>query len=107
MNREEILAKSRAENRNGDEHEKGIREHAQAVSAAVGGLICMLTVASENLLFDRSTTVIWLIYTGMMFAQSLTEATRARTRRYIGFSVIFGILFVLFVALYLAEGFGW
>lgn len=105
MNKDEILAKSRNENKNGDEREKKVREHAFAMSAAWGGLICMLAIMAERLIFDRSATIIWTVYCGMQFANALTGAIQSKERKYILLSVLFGVLLITFVAVYLTEGF--
>lgn len=105
MNKEDILAKSREENKNGDEREQKVREHAYAMSAAYGGLICMIMVLLEDLVFNRDTTAIWIIYGGMLFANSLTGAIKSKSMKYIGLSILFGILLVAELVVYFIEGF--
>ena len=61
MNKEDILKMSREENQNGDEREQKLKLRSYAISAAIGGLICMVLVIVERIIFDRSTTPIWII----------------------------------------------
>lgn len=105
MNKEDILAKSREENKNGDEREQKVREHAYAMSATYGGLICMIMVMLEDLVFNRDTRAIWIIYGGMLFANSLTGAIQTKSKKYIGLSVLFGTLLILELVVYFIDGF--
>ncbi len=105
MNKEDILAKSRNENKNGDERESDIRLRSYATSASVGALICGLFVVSESY-FDRSTSMIWTIYSGMMLSKSIIDAFMLKKRMDIGLSVMWGIVFVLHLVLYILDNIG-
>jgi len=103
MNKDEILAKSRKENENGDEMEKEVRQKAFAMSAAAGGLICMLAIISERIFFKHNTTIIWLIYAGMNFTNALSGVIQMKSKKYIGLSCLFGLLTICFLVLYITE----
>ncbi len=106
MNKDDILKKSRAENRNGDEREEKIRLHSYAMSAAIGGLLCMICVLIENGIFNRSTTLIWTIYTGMMFSQKLLNSIKLKKRFDIVLSVIWGLCCVINAVAYILSNIG-
>ena len=65
MDREEILARSRAENRGQDEREKAAMARAGQVASAAGGIVSSL-VLTLNAIFgrmgDASTFVAWAVY---------------------------------------------
>ena len=76
MNKEEILAKSRAENKGQDEREKQVLIKAGQIAFTVGGVMCML-IALFNSIFsmvDQGGTrfdpklnpMLWSIYLSML-----------------------------------------
>ena len=105
MNKNDILEKSRNENKNGDEREKDVRLRSYSISARVGAIMCALLVLVESL-FDRSTTPIWIIYTGIMFTKAIIDAIKLKKRADIGLSVTWGLLLVLHIGLYIADNVG-
>ncbi len=105
MNKNDILAKSRNENKNGDERERDIRLRAYATSASIGAIICMLLVIIESV-FDRSISMIWIIYSGMMFSKDVINAIKLKKRMDIGLSVMWGIVLVLHFIVYILENIG-
>lgn len=106
MNKEDILKKSRQENKNGDEREQKIQLRSDAISSAIGGLICMVFVFLESYLFDRSAAMIWAIYSGMMFSQSIMNAVKLKRRIDIVLSVIWGIVLILNIVFYILDNIG-
>ncbi len=106
MNKEDILAKSRNENKNGDEREERIQLRSYAISQCIGGLICMLFVFVENWVFDRSAAMIWTIYSGMMFSKSILDAIKLKRRMDIALSIIWGLVLVLNAILYIMDNIG-
>ncbi len=106
MNKEDILKKSRNENKNGDEREEKIRLRSYATSAAIGALICMVLVCIENVIFDRSTTLIWIIYCGMMFSKCILDAILLKKKSDIFLSVLWGLCFVIDIVIYILDNIG-
>ncbi len=105
MNKDDILAKSRDENKNGDEREEKIRLRSYATSAVVGAFVCMMFVIIESF-FDRSISIIWAIYSAMMFTKHILDAIQLKKRSDIGFSIMWGIVFVLQVFGYILDNIG-
>ena len=76
MNKEEILAKSRAENKGQDEREKQVLIKAGQIAFTVGGGLCMLVALINSILsvadedgkrFDpKLNTILWGIYLSML-----------------------------------------
>lgn len=106
MNKEEILNKSRNENQNGDERENKIKLRSYAISAAIGALLCMIFVFIESVIFDRNTTLIWIIYCGMMFSESIMDAVKLKKKLDIGLSILWGLCFVVDIVVYILDNIG-
>ncbi len=103
MNRDEILAKSRKENKNGDERDFKQRERSYSIGASAATLVCIVMAAIEEGLFGRSALDIWVIYTAIEFFTSLSGAIMSKKKWLIGLSVFTGVLFVAMTALYIRE----
>ena len=106
MNKDDILKMSRKENKNGDEREEKIKLRSYAISAAIGALICMVFVFLEGYIFDRSTTVIWIIYCGIMLSKSILDAIQLKKRPEIAFSVLWGFCFISNTVFYILDNIG-
>ncbi len=106
MNKDEILEKSRKENKNGDERDVRNKEKSYSISASVATLLCMIMVMIEEGVFNRSATAIWIIYAGVEFTTSLVGAILSKKKWLIGLSIFMGILLVFMVVLYILENSG-
>ncbi len=103
MNKEEILAKSREDNKNGDERDLKNREKSYSISAGVATFICIVMATIEEYLFQRSAMDIWVIYTAIEFATALSGAILSKKKWLIGLSIFMGLLFVAMVFFYIRE----
>ena len=106
MNKDDILKLSRKENRNGDERQERIQLRSYAVSAAVGALLCLILIIVEKQVFDRSTAVIWIIYSGMMFTKYILDAVRLKDRSDAFASVIWGLFLAVKSIAYILDNVG-
>ena len=97
---------SRKENQNGDEREEKIRLRSYAISACAGALLCMVLVFVENVLFDRNTALIWIIYCGMMFTKSILDAAKLKKKLDIILSVLWGLCFTAYFVVYILDNIG-
>ena len=104
--KEEILEKSREENKKGDEREKQAQNKAYAIGASIGLLLCMVVVLLERIVFDRSDDAVWLIYTGMDFPISLISYKETKKKSWLVLTILFGLCFVAYAALYIASCLG-
>ena len=106
MNKDDILKKSREENQNGDERENEIKLRSYATSAAFGALLCMILVLIEEIILERSTTLIWIIYCGMMFSKSILDAIKLKKKYDITLSILWGLCFAIDIVIYILDIFG-
>ena len=106
MDRDDILKKSREENKNGDEMEQKIKLRSYAFGAAVGCLLCTVLVFIEDILFNRSAPLLWIIYSGMLFSKSILDAIALKKRLDIILSIFWGLGFLAHIAIYIYDNIG-
>ena len=107
MNREEVLQRSRMENKEkGDERERKIRESSFKVCFLVGGILAVVLGMIENTIFDRSHAPLWMIYHGMMFSKFLFDAIKIKGKMEIFATIVFGIGFISYLYIYIMENIG-
>ena len=103
MNKEEILAKSRAENKGTDEREQQVIARAGQIAAAVGGLLCMAISILEAIFHDTFSVIPWLIYTGMQGALFLYKYLGLRRRHELILAILFLALCAAFAVCYVIS----
>ncbi len=103
MNKEEILARSRTDSKNGDERDLKNREKSYSISASVATFVCIVMVAIEEGLFKRNAMDIWVIYAAIEFATALSGAILSKKKWLIVLSVFMGLLFVAMVFFYIQN----
>ena len=62
MNRDDILARSRAENQGNDEYERLVLEKAGRVAAQVGMLVCCAVAVASVAVTGKTNAACWIIY---------------------------------------------
>ena len=65
MKKEEILEKSRQENKNLDERERDALARAGRIATAVGAFVCTAIILLETLLSDRVHFSTWAVFLAM------------------------------------------
>lgn len=101
MNKDEILTKSRNENKNVlDEREKAVQTKSNSISQGVGMILCILIGAiglgltGHVSILAGCTSIFW----GMFAAERVAYAVKLRS---IGHWVLAGVLIVGFVAMFI------
>lgn len=103
MTREEILEKSRRQNKGMDEREQQVRIWAGKVSQSFGVILCLL-VSTANMLFDgpRMVTIaVLMVYTGMGVSQYIASAFRLKKPLDCVMALFLSSVFVLAAVKYL------
>ncbi len=106
MNKNDILQRSRAENQHGDEREEEIKLRSYATSASIGAVLCTLLVLIEEVVFERSANLIWIIYTGMMASKSILDAFQLKKKGDLLLSILWGLCFVIGISIYVLDNIG-
>lgn len=106
MNKEDILKLSRIENKNGDEREQKVRLRSYATSAFIGLFLCIIASFIEDIIFDRSAALLWIIYYGMQFSKSMFETVKLKNKMDAVLSVVFGLGLVIESIHYVLDNIG-
>lgn len=80
MEKEDILARSRRENKNRDLAEQEVQRLAAAVSGSVGALVCCLVSVAAHLILDEYLYSPWAIYFSIMGTQWVVRYVRLKRR---------------------------
>lgn len=98
MNKEELLEKSRKENKNRDEREKGAAVTAGFRAAAVGGMVCMVILLLDIILTDEWNGAVWAVYLSITGSTLLFRFIALRRRH----ELVFGVMQLALAAAFLA-----
>lgn len=106
MDRDEILKKSREENRDRDFVEEAVLARANALSLGVGmivgGLLSILSAVFQDGPDYSAWTVLWAIQASIF----LFKHYKLRKRHELALGLFYGALAVFFFVLYLRRGLG-
>ena len=107
MNKDDILAMSRAENRGTDEYETQVLEKAGKFSAQVGLLVCCIIAAAGVAVTGRVNSACWVIYFSIHATLFWTKWRYLKKRHELMLSVVSTMPGLLFTVLYILELAGW
>lgn len=104
MDKDEILKKSREENKNRDFVEAEVLNRANAIALAVGIMVCGVVSILRGLLTEQGTEpAVWTVMFGMMSAGMLVKFAKLHRRH----ELLLGLLYLgfcgFFFALYLHD----
>lgn len=93
MNKDEILAKSRKENKDGDEREIQILANSSKIGMAVGGILAVLIVLFSRLVNEPMLGLsAWAVYFSMFGSRRLYQFFKTNEKIRL-FQAIIGIVF--------------
>lgn len=94
MDREEILKRSRDENKEEDERELAIKVKAGNAAFITGAILCYILYKVTYRVSNYHSVAIPLIMTGMMLPMTLIPAIKLKKRKDWIMSIIYAILFI-------------
>lgn len=103
MNREEILEKSRKENRNKDLAELDIEVKAGSVAARVGATVCVLISTVFVFAADTMPSMPWIIYFSIIGTNSLVKFVKLKRKTDLTLTILFFVILVLWLAVFAAR----
>jgi hypothetical protein len=110
MNRDEILEKSRAENKIRDEREQQLDARAARYALSNGVLVCSLLLLIQLILVDRSNPGVFAVWLSMSGTHTYTKYTQLQNkkRRIIGIVELVGavLCFIAQILLLVEERYG-
>ena len=102
MKKEDILARSRVENRGSDEYEKQVLEQAGKRAAQAGMLACCAIAAISVIVTGRPNNGCWVIYFSIHATLFWTKYRRLHNRHELVLAVISTAVGLLFAGLFAA-----
>ncbi len=100
MDKDEILKRSRNENRGQDEMEREVDAKAGRQAAAVGLLVCGFLFLTEQLIEGQTNYSAWIIYCVIMCTMELSRFFNLRKKRDLINGTIMLVCSVIFLVLY-------
>lgn len=101
MDKEEILARSRRENKNRDFEEMAVLAWAAGIAARAGLIICCLLSVLEVLFRDQVSTAGYTIFFSILGTAMLLKYVKLRRKHELLIAVLYLALFVFFFVLHL------
>ena len=95
MNREEILEKSRKENKNQDIAELELIKQASHLAAKAGILLCCILSVVDVLVTGRVNYACWMVYAGMNAVLLLVKFQKSRMREELAALALYSVIFLL------------
>jgi len=103
MDREEILEKSRRENRGIDEAETRVLEKAGKLAAQVGMTLCCVISVLEVIFTEKISLSSWTIYFSILGTTFLIKYIRLRKKHELLLAIFYLCLCAAFLTLYLLR----
>ena len=103
MNREEILEKSRRENKGTDEIELIVLNSAGKLAAQIGMLICCAVAVLQVSFTDSMSYESWMIYFSILGTLFIVKYIKLHKRHELLLAILFSGLFVFFTVLFVRR----
>ena len=103
MDKDDILARSRAENQGSDEFEKQVLEKAGKLAAQAGLLACCIIAAASVAVTERPNNACWVIYFSIYATLFWTKWRHLRKRHELMLAAVSTAVGLLFLGLFIRE----
>lgn len=97
VDKEEILKKSRNENKNRDYVEKEAVKNASVIAFIVGCSVCIVVCAIQWFFTETINYGCWLVNFSILGTVFLLKYIKMKTRRELAFTIIFFLFFLLYL----------
>lgn len=103
MNKEEILAKSRKENKNQDIYEYDVLKSAGSIATRIGLILCCLIAVLEVIFTGKVSFGSWFIFFGMLSTLFLVKFIKLHRRHELLVTVFYFALCIMFFILFIIQ----
>lgn len=103
MDRDEILERSRKENRNGDFVEAAVLAKANAIAIAVGIIVCGILTVLHAIFAEKPDFSVWTVYLSVLATTMLVKYVKLRRTHELLLGLFYGSFCVFFFVLYLRD----
>lgn len=103
MDKDEILKKSREENKDRDFVEEAVLARANSIALGVGIIMCGVISVLHAIFADKPDCAVWTVYFSVLSATMLVKYAKLRKRHELLLGLLYGAFCVMFFALYLRD----
>ena len=103
MNKDDILEKSRRENKGPDEMEQYAMAAAGKVAAKVGMLVCCIAAILQVIFTGAVSFESWMIYFGILSATFIVKYAKLHSKHELWVAVLYTVLFIMFAVLFVIR----
>ena len=104
MDKDEILARSRKENKDRDFVEEAVLAKANSIALAVGMMMCGIVSILRGLLTEKGTEpAVWAVYFSVLATTMLVKFAKMRKRHELLLGLFYGAFCVMFFTFYLHD----
>lgn len=103
MKKEEILEKSRNENKDADELEAYVAAAAGKTAAKIGMIVCCIVSILQIIISDTISYESWMIYFSIMATISIVKYFKLHKKNEMILSIIFSVFFIFFTVLFILR----
>lgn len=103
MNREEILERSRQENKNRDEMERDAMARAGQKACAVGGMLCAVIIILEAFFAKQVNMSTWAVYLSMTGTMLMVKYMHLKKKHELAFGLMQLALAAVFFIMYVIR----
>ncbi len=94
MNKEEILAKSRQENKEKDLYEVEIAKKSSEIAAIAGVIVCGVLYATEIIVCGSKNNSLWSIIAAMICVNNLYQGIKFKRKSRLALGIVWALITV-------------
>ena len=106
MDKDEILAKSRKENKDMDLVEAAVLSKANGIALSVGLMVCGLLSILHIIFLEDMDYSVWVVYFSALTTTMIFKYVKLRKRHELVIGLFYAACFVMFFVLYLRRVLG-
>lgn len=103
MNKEEILAKSRNENKNADVFEKEVLKQAGNVGCITAAIVTFILFVLEIFIKGHTNYGLWAILFSILSTQFIVKAIKLKRKHELVIAICYTLLTILLIAAYIWD----
>ncbi len=103
MNKEEILAMSRQENKDKDLYEMQVTESSANIGVITGAIICALLFAAEIFICGSTNYGLWSIVTGITATMGIYKGVKLKKKSKIAIGIMWAVCTIAAAAVTISD----
>jgi len=103
MKKDEILEKSRNENKGADELELSVIASAGKLAAQIGMMVCCLIAVLQVVFTDSISCESWMIYFSILSTTFIVKYIKLHQKHELVLSILYSVIFIFFTVLFVIR----